>query len=183
MPVRINSKTKNESGQAIAEMCIGLIAVMIVFLGIFFISSLGIDNVRTLISARESADRGVYSSSPSRITEVKYGDDGIPFTGDDVYLTGGVQSAAAFQDTLSGENTTVDPFNDDKLKNLPLVRAVQQDPIYLSAAGIKGSKGQQPDFLQTLEELRLMTPLKTFFGIESIDLSGYRGNQVFMPQD
>ncbi|MDD5699495.1 MAG: hypothetical protein PHH77_12850 [Victivallaceae bacterium] len=89
-------KTKRfsgERGQAIMEMCVCLIPILVVMLGMIFIAGLGISNIRALIQAKGNAE--TLSRSPlvtggagDNIQSWDYGNpkaggDGYPFTADD----------------------------------------------------------------------------------------------------
>ena len=49
-------KSSKQQGQAIMEMCICLIPILVVMLGMIFISGLGISNIRTFIQAKGNAE-------------------------------------------------------------------------------------------------------------------------------
>lgn len=53
----VGSRPRNgERGQAVAEMCISLMAIMVVFLGIIVLAGLGISNIRILMDAKNQAE-------------------------------------------------------------------------------------------------------------------------------
>ena len=173
-------KPNNENGQALVEVCVGLIAIMIVFLGVFFISAVGIDNIRALTTARENADKRNFTTKATSIKKVTYGEDGIPFTGDDVYNNGGIPDSKHYINSLS-TNAVIYPFDDSRLEDQELPKAVTKNSIFINASNLKGSRGNNTHFVDVLQKVHLMAPLKTFFGIKSIDLNSYKGNQVFFP--
>jgi hypothetical protein len=82
-----------QSGQAIAEMCIAMVAIMAVFLGLIFVGGLGISNIQTLLRAKSNVDNYSRSSNPAgyggdNIYAWDYGSeqrngDGLAFTVDD----------------------------------------------------------------------------------------------------
>lgn len=45
-----------DDGQAIVEMCVGLIAIMVVFLGVIFIAGLSISNIKIYLGAKNNAE-------------------------------------------------------------------------------------------------------------------------------
>lgn len=49
-------KSSGQQGQAIMEMCICLVPILVVMLGMIFISGLGISNIRALIQAKGNAE-------------------------------------------------------------------------------------------------------------------------------
>ena len=93
-PLHFNCK--GERGQAIAEMCIGLIAIMVVFLGVIFIAGLGISNIKIYLGAKNNAEYASrngnsISGAGSSIYSWNYGDytmgdttvTNLPFTAND----------------------------------------------------------------------------------------------------
>jgi hypothetical protein len=90
-------KSSKQRGQAIMEMCVCLIPILVVLLGMIFISGLGISNIRVLIEAKGNAEYD--SRLPNAVGGVgnnihhwDYGNedpnnpddgDGYPFTADD----------------------------------------------------------------------------------------------------
>ncbi len=85
---------RGESGQAVAEFVISLIAILFVFLGVLAISVLSMENVTCLVDARSEADvasalgSSIGGASPEQILEWDYGADEIPFTADDEPVSG-----------------------------------------------------------------------------------------------
>jgi hypothetical protein len=90
-----------ESGQAIMEMCISLIALLSVFLGVLFIAGLGITNIQVLLEAKGYAEASLdnqFAPERSNIYQWDYGKDidvdndgtpevyAIPFDADDQAL-------------------------------------------------------------------------------------------------
>lgn len=66
----MNTKQHSQSGQAIIEMCICVLVILIVFLGLIFVGGLGIANMQNLIKAKDAAE------THSRVSEKSMeGDD------------------------------------------------------------------------------------------------------------
>ena len=90
---KIKTKTRHQKGQAIMEMCVCLIPILVVFLGMIVISGLGISNIQAFIEAKASAEIASRNSNAvggagETIHSWDYGDptqdgDGLPFTADD----------------------------------------------------------------------------------------------------
>lgn len=90
-------QSSKQQGQAIMEMCVCLIPILVVLLGMIFISGLGISNIRAFIEAKGSAElasrsRNAIGGEGNNIHHWDYGDedpnnpddgDGYPFTADD----------------------------------------------------------------------------------------------------
>ncbi|MCP3967738.1 MAG: hypothetical protein GY750_00250 [Lentisphaerae bacterium] len=86
-----------ENGQATAELCVAMVAIVAIFLGIIVISGLGISNIRMIINAKTYAEYGAHNTNlmPGAGTDIyswDYGQtgsggDGLPFTVDDQYIS------------------------------------------------------------------------------------------------
>lgn len=81
-----------QQGQAIVEMCVCLIPILVVLLGMIFISGLGISNIRAFIEAKGNAELASRSANAlggagNNIHHWDYGEDededSYPFTADD----------------------------------------------------------------------------------------------------
>lgn len=80
-----------QSGQAIAELVVGLIALLVVFMGVIQIQSLARAHTRTLIGARAGAGRealqSIYpvlsNSASSWTSDWQAGHDGVAYSQDD----------------------------------------------------------------------------------------------------
>lgn len=91
--VKKNRTSPGQKGQAIVEMCICLIPILVVLLGMIFISGLCISNIRAFIQAKGNAEAlsrasGMPGGAGDDIHYWDYGDadddgDGYPFTADD----------------------------------------------------------------------------------------------------
>ena len=75
-------KSSKQQGQAIIEMCICLIPILVVVLGMIFIAGLGISNIRTFIQAKGNAE---YNSRLSNASEVSGAGDNINYWNYGVY--------------------------------------------------------------------------------------------------
>jgi hypothetical protein len=83
----------NQKGQAIVELCVCLIPILVILLGMIFIAGLGISNIKTFIQAKANAE--ILSRSNSVVGgdgqtihhwdygQPEYGGDGYAFTADD----------------------------------------------------------------------------------------------------
>lgn len=59
---RNKMKWKNSSGQAIAELVVGLIALVVVFMGMLLVQQLGVMHTRTLMAARLEAGKNALNN-------------------------------------------------------------------------------------------------------------------------
>jgi hypothetical protein len=103
-----------EQGQAIVEMCVSLIPILMVMLGMIFVSGLCISNIRAFVTAKATAELNSRSDSAigedgNNISCWDYGEDGYPFTADDkrVYFwqTGNESDIGVIAGLMLNENT------------------------------------------------------------------------------
>ena len=85
---------KHEEGQAIVELTISLIAIMVVFLGVIFAFALGNANVEGIINARGECDNYAGNGNPQgdsgrHILDWSPGNDERIMTNDDTSIIGG----------------------------------------------------------------------------------------------
>jgi hypothetical protein len=83
-------KKSAEKGQAFMEFIVCLIPLVVVFSGLILIAVLGRANVKSTIQARSLADLGTAAEKavPQNILYWDYGKDRVPFTADDMAITG-----------------------------------------------------------------------------------------------
>lgn len=137
---------KDESGQAISELLISLIGLMCVFLGLLLVTALGIQNVQTLIHAREGADQNAYNGlqdlSISSLVGWSYGNDGLLFTKDDSPITAIYDypyKNALISTDADNSMLTFNPITDypDYLHyNLAAADMIQDYEVYAHAANL-----------------------------------------------
>ena len=100
---------KTEKGQAIVEFTVGIVAIMVVFLGVMFAYSLGKCNVEGIIEARGQAEsnaaHGILHSMGEPITSWSAGKDERLFTNDDVPKVGGDDHSDFFAEQLANDQT------------------------------------------------------------------------------
>jgi hypothetical protein len=99
-----------ERGQAIMEMCICLIPILVVLLGMIFIAGLGISNIRAFVQAKGNAEiltrsANITGGDGTLIHSWDYGNpdqggDDYPFTADDQIITFGLSEEGAGPETL-----------------------------------------------------------------------------------
>lgn len=104
MPMRFYRRKRAIRGQAISELVVCLIGVLIVILGYLLISALSLENVDNLIRAREEADVSARSRTSGwagkNIGVWDYGARNIPFTQDDVAEDETIADSSAFAGEL-----------------------------------------------------------------------------------
>ena len=52
----VNKKKRRQQGQAVIEMCVCIVAVLVVFLGLIFVGGLGLSNIQRLLKAKTNAE-------------------------------------------------------------------------------------------------------------------------------
>lgn len=97
----------SEKGQAIVEMCAGIIGMLSVFVAIFFVSSISISGIKTLKSSKVNAETAVLNSTDSYLIERRdiyawtYGEGDIPFTAADQPVYNTINKAGLTEEYLS----------------------------------------------------------------------------------
>ena len=178
---KINNSSKpagcakaRQSGQAIVEMCAGIIGIMAVFLGLIFICGLSISNVQTLFAAKINAETSSRSASSDggkgqNIDYWNYGNDAIPFTADDRAVLLDTSDNVYYLDLLNNPNLSESnaPPGDPKYQkyifssvNYQLIPHVVKSDftdannppnLYVGAANLTEGQGYQNDKIYTLK--------------------------------
>lgn len=201
---------KHQQGQAIVEMCAGIIAIMAVFLGLVFVAGIGITNIQTLLgnkSATEVTSRAVNQGGQgSNIYAWDYGDqanakpavdefqghrlfnpsvsrDDLAFTPDDKTIGNSDQPDQTFQKPLSliSNPSLNDGSNENKLLNL------EASTFFLGAANLVSSQGSAGSTIYTIRKQdsdtvnSMKRTFSSLFGVNvNINLQ-YPANQVYLP--
>ena len=104
------TRRKQERGQALAELVIGMIGLCAVIIGLLTIAVLGMAGIKNTIAAREKADlfsiRGQENGSPENIATWNKGRDNLSFTNDDARKMGTPPNAESFLGELSDNTKT-----------------------------------------------------------------------------
>lgn len=140
---------RGESGQAFTELAVSLIAILAAFVGFLLIAALSSDRVSMLIRARADADeRGrqnrvdVFASEGDArsIRYWTYGEDGIPFTADDVSVTDPSGNGGVFLNELTYNNQKVSLTNPQtslpRLKTNEFTALRDDTDFFVNAAGL-----------------------------------------------
>ncbi|MCF6176909.1 MAG: hypothetical protein L3J71_14205 [Victivallaceae bacterium] len=201
---RVDSKSEN--GQAIVEMCVGLIGIMVIFLGVIFIAGLGISNVKIYLSAKNNAEYvsrndSSFSGAGSAIYSWDYGADNLPFSADD-QITGVPANDA---DTVFNSQITDSIYSEGEVDGSYSYMAINElpasvrnnftgdlDSLFLTTADLVQSSSSYSESFYTLNSdiignSREIEQLKLNFGnlihveINQIDLQQMESNQVYMP--
>ncbi len=171
----------NESGQAIIEFTVSIIAIMVVFLGVMFAFVLGKINVDNIIECRGEADsyagNGVVNDSGQLISNWESGKDDRYFTNDDEAIIGSNEDPALFKGELAGNSIDlVNGFNYEYVHNNFAKDMNGVYSVFLGMANMTSSKiVTDPYEIDAIDDLRgAFTSL-----IYDSDLSVE--NSVYMP--
>ncbi len=174
------NNNKYQQGQAIVEMCAGIIAIMAVFLGLVFVAGIGITNIQTLLgnkSATEVTSRAVNQGGQgSNIYAWDYGDpantnpaadefnghrlfsasvsrDELAFTPDDKIVGNSDQPDQAFQNPLSLTTLMLktDFSEENKLRNVA-TSSTGNGFYFLGAANLVSAQGSTGNSIYTLRK-------------------------------
>lgn len=199
----MNNKHQQQ-GQAIVEMCVGIIAIMAVFLGLVFVAGIGITNIQTLLgnkSATETTSRAtnqggqgsnIYSwdygdqasSSPAadefqghRLSNQSIRRDELPFTPDDRINANALQADADFISPFTPMNQLTTKFTEaNKLRDITSTTS-STSFYFLGAANLVSSFGSAGSSIFTLskQDSKTATALKQTFS----ELFGINANINF----
>lgn len=186
---------EDESGQAISELMISLIGLMCVFLGLLMFTSLGIQNLQTLIHAREDADQNAYNgflaSSLTALAGWSYGNDGLLFTKDDSPIVANYDYAyrnelIATAKDANGNSLQFNPitdYPDYMYHNLAAADMIQDYEINVHAANLAKGTATVSNPLKERE----LDDLESAFGALMLGGKDFKGSvlsiqeNVFMP--
>lgn len=150
----------DEQGQAIAEMAVAMIAIMVVFLAVIFAFAIGSTNIDSLITCRGNADNysysQVYGGTNQQIRTWTEGTDGRMYTNDDVAEVGTDDDPDLFRGELKNDDVDlVNGFGVDYVKNNFAADSAASDAIFLTAADLTSSSLiSDPYETMNLEDLR-----------------------------
>ncbi|OGV35393.1 MAG: hypothetical protein A2020_06580 [Lentisphaerae bacterium GWF2_45_14] len=183
----MRKERKGQSGQAIAELITGILAIATVFLGMLFVSAMGLGNIENLISARSSADLTACSEESSgnsgavSLVGWNTGNDGLYFTPDDEQLGGGEGDGVSFVNQLVSESPEYDLSNSVSVGTSNYTSPfcdLDVDPLFVNAGGLVSASATDSDPLGS----RGLSDLKGAFQflVES-DLDISLSETVYMP--
>jgi hypothetical protein len=179
---RVMNNKKQQQGQAIVEMCAGMIAIMAIFLGLVFIGGIGISNIQTLLrnkSATETVSRATNQGGQGYdIYAWDYGDqansapaadefqghrlfsqssrrDELAFTPDDRRISNSIQPEQAFQNPFNPMSQLSTTFiEDNKLRERAASGSASDTNsfYFLGAANLVSSQGSADAPIYTLRK-------------------------------
>ena len=148
----------NQAGQATVELIVSLIGILAVFCGFLLISKLGIQNVDNIIRSRGVADNNAITSvlaDPGTPTlSWNSGPDNIPYTADDVRISGTFADPAMFSDELqNGLFSLKNDFSMSYVHENFAPNAGNPDFIFLAAAELTSGSASSSVQLDDLDRL------------------------------
>ena len=152
--------SNSEKGQAIVEMTISMIAIMVVFLGIIFAFAIGSTNIENLLSCRKNADNcsysQIYGSNNQTVLTWTEGKDGRMYTNDDVAIISSNDKPDLFKGELQSDSIDlVNGFGGSYVKNNFANDLSGTDAIFLNAANLTSySLFSDPYEAMNIENLR-----------------------------
>jgi hypothetical protein len=198
-----NAKT-SEKGQALVEMCAGIIGMLSVFVAILFVSGICISNIKTLKSSKVNAETSVLNSTDSYLIERRdiyawnYGDNNIPFTAADQPLYNTINRDGLVDEYLSASIYSAENGYEFKPLNEIDMR-VNRTPEtnfftsffdnYATAASLVYGMPDSYDKLYSYrtqpaaEREALQRAIATWLGVDvgRLNLAMQRTNQAYMP--
>ncbi len=196
-------KYSGEKGQALVEMCAGIIGMLSLFVGILFVSGISISNVKTLQSSKINAETTVLNASESYLIERRDIYDwryqnNVPFTAADS------PSYAIFDlDNLTDDyltNSGYSGLTDGSFKSLPNIELrgnhtpevtyfLNSFDNYATAASLVQGNADSYDTLysyrkqSTADRRALEEAIARWLGINvrTLNANRLRSNQAYMP--
>ena len=150
----------NEDGQAIVELTVSIVAIMVVFLGVLFAFALGKINVDNIIECRGTADsyagNGVVNDSGRPIAHWDPGKDHNYFTNDDEPVLGANDDPQLFMGELSSDSIDlVNGFNYDYVHHNFATDMNGLSSLFLGMANMTSYKVMtDPYEIDDIEDLR-----------------------------
>jgi len=90
----VTKRNRNKNGQALVEFCIGLVALLTVFVGIILLGKLGLARTEARVEATRRANQAIdlgpntVVQLPNYVRGIDAGIDNRPYSQDDVSLSG-----------------------------------------------------------------------------------------------
>jgi hypothetical protein len=174
---------RGESGQALAEMAVMLIAIMAVFLGLIFAYAIGKKNIASMIDcygkAGENAYNNVYEDPGTQLLTWTAGADERMYTNDDIPVTGGSDNPQLFRDQFISNNAKVDlngSFHSDYVKNNFVPQITSGSAIFHIASNLTSASETYDIY-----EIKEINDLKQAFSYLIFSSDVVVSNKVFMP--
>ncbi len=130
------SRRAGESGQALVELAVSMVALMCVFMAVLFVSAMGLENIQNALSARQSVDENLASNPDSHagvsISRWDTGNDQMFLTSDDEPVSGLDGSSTLYAGELAMDKTAVGDIStlaSFELKDLKSCSAVESDYV------------------------------------------------------
>jgi hypothetical protein len=197
-----------QQGQAIVEMCVCLIPILVVMLGMIFISGLGISNIKAFIEAKENAE--LNSRNPNAIggagdniyywdygnAEVDEEGDGYPFTADDQIVSFYQTGTETGTETLINQQLNDAEYSQENTQGYRFMRTtnlISIDSDYMTMVDtadlVRGTADSNLNSVFTLDsnEMDNVRDVKFsftyLFGVDVDDLKLHemRANEVYYP--
>lgn len=184
-------KRARQGGQAISELAVCLVALLVVLLGFLLLSTLSQEGVTNVIAARQDADKNARNSVSSvgggsvmeNISHWNYGDRGVPFNRDDTPVKSSNTNGAEFFRQLTDNSGKFDFKTAGKGYWLPEyynpLKTLQQDNIMLDAANLTVGVSSEKDPLGKRGLEALKSAAKNLLGVRAdFEVTDY----AFMPE-
>ncbi len=177
---------RNQQGQALSELVICLVAILAVFSGFLLISTLGVENVKVSIMARQNSDAKARSgllltSSGKAIKTWNAGKDKVHFTKDDSSSTVTDPSAYVYTEQLQDNTGTLLLTSNQTLQEIPdnnnFALSLDGNRLFLTAAGLGYNTESESDPLGKQHLQALKGVIRSLITKQSFHLE----DTVFMP--
>lgn len=173
----LKSSKKNESGQAIAELTIAMLAILAVLSGLLLIAQLGRTNIRTLLDAKAMCDinsiNGIrfFSGSPIRYWTI--GNDNLEMSPDDEAVTSTTEDSMYFRSQLTSNGFNIANFEDYVQNNF--ARDLSDGSLFFDSAEL--TSGRESVEVEFDDASRFLYGGDRLFGIPGVTIE----NNVYCP--
>ena len=160
--------SRQERGQALAELVASLFGILFVVLGILALGAIGIAGIKNQIAARSGADENTISqilsdTSEIHITEWK-NPDGLKFTADDSKQASSIPLSDVFMNELSDTERKFSTSYLDaaSYSDAAFESKLELSSIFVSAAGLTAKKESVGDPFRRYDFFDLKRILRNF---------------------
>ncbi len=188
---KILQKRILQGGQAISELAVCLVALLIVLLGFLLLSTLSQEGVTNVIASRQDADKNARgsvtsiggSSTLENISHWDYGDRGVPFNRDDTPIKSSNNNGSTFFNQLTDNYGRFNFKTAGKGFWLPEyynpLKRLQQNDILLNAANLTVGISSEKDPLGKRGLEALKSAARNLLGVRAdFEVTDY----TFMPE-
>ncbi len=163
-----NLSIKRKRPQAMAEMVVILIPMLIIFMGLWYVSAVGKDRIQLYVNARGEAELFASNTAGTPFTDAiqdwDRGRDGLMFTADDNPIYG-VDYFYSFGPQMT--QGSINPNDIDQYLEFNVSQNIAS-PVFAVGADLVQYKGSKQTFsTQGNDRAQLLKTFQTLFGVDA----------------